>query len=259
MISAIEWVPEGVADPNPKKYEFSAAELELIEMMEKQQFGDDEEQPPVAPKPKKKKKETSKPKIEHNLPADLRMDEYSSDEDENDAVQGTTIGNLLVDPTGMVEAEEEIVIPVETVADVEEDDMDSDSDDDLNDVPDTREYTPLDMDGMNALGLSHVGTNAPAYMDINDNGEDEDDASDIEDVQIQPGDAIIVVAKTEEVRSMQLKMYLCRFLGVHSCTLSPKGFCHFGSQCVRTEDRKPLCAPRHSAPSVPIVFSSWRH
>ena len=39
MISSIVWVPAGVADPNPKKYEFSTAELELIKMMEDQEIG----------------------------------------------------------------------------------------------------------------------------------------------------------------------------------------------------------------------------
>lgn len=212
MISAIEWVPEGVADPNPKKYEFSAAELELIEMMEKQNFegaeGDDdedeEEEEEDAPKAKKEK--IKLPKVEHELPADLRMDEYSSDEDENDAVQGTTIGRLLVDADGIEEEEEEeeeTDMPTdpqdkETSDDDKDMDSDSEDDDDLHDVPDTREYEPLTMEGVNALGLSHVGTNAPSYMDLNENPEDDDDASDIEDVQIQPGDAILVVAKTEE-------------------------------------------------------------
>jgi hypothetical protein len=50
------------------------------------------------------------------------------------------------------------------------------------------------MAGVNSLGISHT-----PYMDLNANEDDEDDASDIEDVQIQPGDALIVVAKTEEV------------------------------------------------------------
>ena len=76
---------------------------------------------------------------------------------------------------------------------------DSDDDDDLEDVPDTREFTPLDVEGFNALGLSQVGTNAPAYMEMPDDDEDEDDNSDTEDVQIQAGDALVVVAKTEEV------------------------------------------------------------
>ena len=38
MISSIEWVPAGVADPKPKKYEFSTAEIELIKMMEEQKI-----------------------------------------------------------------------------------------------------------------------------------------------------------------------------------------------------------------------------
>ena len=40
MISAIEWVPAGVADPTPKKYEFSQAELDLIQMMEEHNMND---------------------------------------------------------------------------------------------------------------------------------------------------------------------------------------------------------------------------
>jgi len=195
MISAIEWVPEGVADPNPKKYEFSPAELDLIEMMEKQSIAIDGDEP-AAPEPKKKetKKNIELPKVAHDLPADLRMDEYSSDEDENDAVQGTTIGRLLVDSSGM---EDSSAILGKKSRKYDED-MDSDSDDDLNDIPDTREFAPLNMEGINSLGLSHVGTNAPSYMNLNADGEEEDDASDNEDVQIQPGDAIVVVAKTEE-------------------------------------------------------------
>eukprot|EP00980_Cylindrotheca_fusiformis_P009296 scaffold2042_cov123-Cylindrotheca_fusiformis.AAC.3 len=209
MISAIEWIPEGVADPNPKKYEFSAPELELIEMMEQQNFGGEK----AAPKqPKQKKSKKPKEKIEHSLPADLRMDEYSSDEDENDAVQGTAVGNLLLDSTDMLEEEEQEQEEEGSKDHVDKDDnmdSDSDDDDDLNDVPDTREYTPLDMEGLNNLGLSHVGTNAPAYMDMNENGEEaDDDDSDIEDVLIQPGDALFVVAKTEEdFASLEVNVY----------------------------------------------------
>lgn len=201
MISAIEWVPEGVADPNPKKYEFSNAEMELIEMMEKQNFTGEDEAEEVVEK-KKEKKEKVKTTIEHNLPADLRMDEYSSDEDENDAVQGSALGRLLVDNSGameMLQEQDEQSEGDDNADEKEDDDMDSDSDDDLADVPDTREYTPIDVEGLNSLGLSQVGTNAPSYMNFDENNaEDVDDASDIEDVQIQPGDAILVVAKTED-------------------------------------------------------------
>jgi hypothetical protein len=215
MISAIEWVPAGVADPSPKKYEFSAAELELIQMMEKQNFGEGgtivEEELEVPPPPKEKKeKKITLTKIENSLPADLRMDEYSSDEDENDAVQGTAIGRLLVDDTNEAEPVEEEQEEEEVSEedekneegdiDMDSDDSDDSDDDDLADVPDTREYTPIDLEGLKAMGFSQAGTNAPAYMNLPENGEeDEDDDSEAEDVQIQPDDAIVVVAKTEEV------------------------------------------------------------
>ena len=71
-----------------------------------------------------------------------------------------------------------------------------DSDDDLEDIPDTREYMPTDLEGLQAMGLSHVG--AGAAMNLDDNEEDDDD-SDMDDVNLSPDDAIIVVAKTEEV------------------------------------------------------------
>ena len=192
MISSIEWVPAGVADPSPKKYEFSQAELDLIKMMENHTVGDK----PETTKPEKKKK-TKLPKIENNLPADLRMDEYSSDEEENEAARGAAIGRLLVE-----ENEQEDVVPQNDEADdddMENDDDDSDdgdSDDDLADVPDTREYMPVDLDGLNAMGFSHVGTNAPAYLE----DDDDDDDSDAEDVRIRSTDSIVVVAKTEDVR-----------------------------------------------------------
>ncbi len=188
MISSIEWVPAGVADPNPKKYEFSQAELDLIKMMEHHTVGDGEPQKPSTEKPK-----TKLPKIENNLPADLRMDEYSSDEEENEAARGAAIGRLLV------EDDDEPPVHTENMEKDDNDDDDSDdgdSDDDLADVPDTREYMPVDLDGLNAMGFSHVGTNAPAYLQDDD---EDDDASDAEDVKIRSTDSIVVVAKTEEV------------------------------------------------------------
>lgn len=207
MISAIEWVPAGVADPNPKKYEFSQAELELIKMMEEQKIDEDAaDNVDEMPSDNVKKIATELPVVNGNLPADLRMDEYSSDDDENDAVQGTAVGNLLVEDAD----DEEFVGDAEERGDSEDDQdkskdaaMDAndseDSDDDLGDVPDTREYTPLDVDGFTSLGLSHVGTNAPTYMEMHGNGEEEDDGSEAEDVQIQADDALVVVAKTEDV------------------------------------------------------------
>lgn len=193
MISSIEWVPAGVADPNPKKYEFSQAELDLIEMMEKHNMGEVPNED--AMNLGKKKTKTKLPKIENNLPADLRMDEYSSDEEDNEAARGAAIGRLLVeDNESLDESNEAVPEAPKSPADSDDDDDDSD-DDDLADVPDTREYMPVDIDGLNSIGFSQVGTNAPAYM-----GEDDsDDESDADDVRLRSSDAIVVVAKTEEV------------------------------------------------------------
>mmetsp|Transcript_9702 Transcript_9702/g.28901 ORF Transcript_9702/g.28901 Transcript_9702/m.28901 type:complete len:595 (-) Transcript_9702:2368-4152(-) len=191
MISSIEWVPAGVADPSPKKYEFSQAELDLIEMMEKHNMEDAKE---IEPKKEKKQKKKKKVVVENTLPADLRMDEYSSDEEDNEAMRGAAIGKLLVEGDDGVEGNEEV--PQNDSVSMESDDnSDGDSDDDdLGDVPDTREYMPVDLDGLNSIGFSQVGTNAPNYMEDND----DDEGSDAEDVQLRSSDAIVVVAKTEE-------------------------------------------------------------
>jgi hypothetical protein len=227
MISAIEWVPAGVADPTPKKYEFSQAELDLIQSMEEHNMEDlhdvqahlgrQQEQEEEAASATERKKKTSngegtKPSVENTLPPDLRMDEYSSDDDEDDdAVRGTAIGRLLIEGTeGRQDAMDEEGDDGDS-DDVEDrarnsrsrangsDDESDDDDDELADVPDTREYTPVDLEGLRAIGLSQVGTNAPAYMDDLGDGDDEND-SEAEDVMIRPDDAIVVVAKTEEVR-----------------------------------------------------------
>jgi hypothetical protein len=276
MISSIEWVPQGVADPNPKKYELSATEQELVKMMEKQSMNEEdqeeeeeeeEEEEVVAP-PKKdtkeKKEETFK---DHGLPADLRMDEYSSDEDENDAVRGTALGNLLVEDDleelEELEEDEDEEQSENDDQDPAQDDMDSDSesdsDDDLADVPDTREYTPIDVEGLTAMGLSQVGSNAPMYME--DNDEEEDD-SIADDVKLGPDDAIIVVAKTEEVSSNVVKVFLSKNRSMRvrgsffihcPCMI---GFCFFGGPCLRTENWQLVCASRYSSPRFPALFGA---
>jgi len=209
MISAIEWVPAGVADPSPKKYELSAAEVELIEMMENQQIGTGQVEETIKTKPPKKK--NNQMKIEHNLPADLRMDEYSSDEDENDAARGTALGHLLVDEG---DANELLNEPDDEEEDEggkrmkNDDDMDSDDsdDDDLDDVPDTREYTPLDVEGLQNMGISKA-VDGSSYMDFPADGEIDDD-SEADDVQIRPDDALIVTAKTEDdFASLEVHVY----------------------------------------------------
>lgn len=227
MISAIEWVPAGVADPSPKKYEFSQAELDLIQLMDehnmddlqdvqahlgKQQEQKDREEAAANKKSSSKEK---KPHVENTLPADLRMDEYSSDDEDDEAARGTAIGRLLVDGDEGVDVMEDDDDSDDNDEDEDDnvderggrskththdsDDESDDDDDDLADVPDTREYTPVDLEGLKAIGLSQVGTNAPAYMDDLGDGDDDND-SEADDVMIRPNDAIIVVAKTEEVR-----------------------------------------------------------
>jgi hypothetical protein len=213
MISSIAWVPAGVADPTPKRYEMSATEQELIRLMQEQGNISDKS---GQKKDTAKKLETP---IENNLPADLRMDEYSSDEDE-----GVALGNLLADKTvpisddmvpeeeeeqdenedkddeesgsddEKVDAADESVNSREHMSGDESDDID---DDDLADVPDTREFAPLDLEGLEAMGLSHISTNGAMYL--NDLGEGEDDDSEAEDVRLTNNDALILVAKTEDV------------------------------------------------------------
>jgi len=217
MISSIVWVPAGVADPSPKKYEFSQAELDLIKMMEANTMGGENNNQAVVEtetttqsekskkKTEKKKQTTTKlPILENNLPADLRMDEYSSDEEDNQAARGAAIGRLLVEDDEDFAAKAEVEEPQNDDDDMKNDDDDNDSDDDdsndddseddLADVPDTREYMPVDLEGLNAMGFSHVGTNAPDYLGDKDDGED----SDAEDVRLRSSDSIVVVAKTEE-------------------------------------------------------------
>lgn len=101
-------------------------------------------------------------------------------------------------------------------------DSDSEDDDDLEDIPDTREYMPLDMDGLNSLnfgggtnngkGKVVMGEDGDGYTmedlqnmtfqdieDLDGEEDEEEDAEEDEDVRIREGDALIVVAKTEDV------------------------------------------------------------
>ena len=245
MISALEWVPAGVADPKPKKYEFSAQELELIQMMENQNMIEEAQAeanvPPSSPElsssapipktpassPENVPPPTSNETTDTSnpLPADLRMDEYSSDEDDDaddsGAKKGTLLGRLLVEGSGMVEEEAYDEMEAEAEADDKkgggygsdsESGDDNDDDDDGGDgremmmMEDDREYMPIDIEGLKAMGLSKIGSSAaPSYMNDLENGldgegEDDDDDSDAEDVQIRPNDdAVLVIAKTEDV------------------------------------------------------------
>jgi hypothetical protein len=78
----------------------------------------------------------------------------------------------------------------------DDDSDDDDSDDDLDDVPDTREFMPIDLEGMQAMSLANI--DAEYYDDA-----DGEEASDIEDTQIKDTDAVVLISKTEEVRELK--------------------------------------------------------
>jgi len=94
---------------------------------------------------------------------------------------------------------------------------DSEDEDNLDDVPDTREYMPLDVEGLRSLGIGGSGGGSGGKMHGKDGGytmedlqnmtmndqdgdddDDGDDEEDVDDIQLRDSDALIVVAKTEE-------------------------------------------------------------
>lgn len=203
MISCVEWVPRGVADPSPKPYELSAAEQELLEKQANHlevALEDDNEQDIEAVEESDATSKFQLPKIDpKSLPAELRMDEYSSDEDDNEAQRGSAIGKLLVGTdteksAGDNDSCDEGEVSIEEASDPDKyyDPGEDSDDDDLDDTQDPREFIQTDVEGLQAMGLSHVGVNGMG--DEEDDGED----SDIDDINLSPDDAIIVVAKTEE-------------------------------------------------------------
>jgi len=202
MISCLEWVPQGAADPTPKRYELSPAEIELLEKQAEMKStvddsdgdsdGDSDHDkaelgvqfPPIDPK---------------SLPADLKMDEYSDDDENNDAIQGSHVGNLLVGKD--YDEEEDLRLEAQFNNSDSDNESGNDSDDDLADVPDTREYMPVDVEGLESMGF-HSGA-------LNDfEGDDIDNASDVDDINLNPDDAMLCVAKTEEdFASLEIHVY----------------------------------------------------
>jgi hypothetical protein len=204
MISSIAWIPRGVADPNPKKYKLSKAESELLEQIQNENHSstphDDDDSSNESPVRMDQQDSIQKliqalPVVDPStLPAELRMDEYS--DDENDS-QEQRIGQVLL---GSVEAQSNYDDIQHLIEVPNDDDDDDDDDDSLGDVPDTREYIPTDIKGLEAMKFS--GYNGMSdYRDNmdEDTDYDEDDESDLEDTNLRPEDALIIVAKTEEV------------------------------------------------------------
>ena len=101
MIAAIEWIPAGRANPNPSKYEYSRAEQEFLEKVQaggelaaENDDDDDEEWEDVDEEEEEQQEEVEVPKVDpESLPKDLRMDDYSDDDDEDGE---KNIGGLLV-------------------------------------------------------------------------------------------------------------------------------------------------------------------
>jgi periodic tryptophan protein 1 len=276
MISSISWVPRGVAAKNPKKYEVSSTEQELISKIIEQQEveGDDKNTntddiedekndqsmmmlEKESNKDEKKKKNKTKTIVDtSHLPPELRMDEYSDDDDNSEGADNINdnnkimaqmnLGRLLIgtddnendDADDNNNADGDVKdFEIDAAGDLnEEDEKDGDSrsydtDDDLDDVPDTREYLPTNIDGLQAMNIG--GGNANAYRrpkkqrddddgleddvmdeynsnddDADDDFDDDDDESFVEDTQINDTDAIILVAKTEEdFPSLEVHVY----------------------------------------------------
>jgi len=91
-----------------------------------------------------------------------------------------------------------------------DDDSDSEDEDDLADIPDTREYMPLDLKGLQSLGIGGQNYSVEDLQnmtlnnqhdldnDLDDDEEEEEDEEDANDIKLHDGDALVVVAKTEE-------------------------------------------------------------
>mmetsp|Transcript_25983 Transcript_25983/g.52136 ORF Transcript_25983/g.52136 Transcript_25983/m.52136 type:complete len:119 (+) Transcript_25983:54-410(+) len=103
MIAAIEWIPAGRANPTPSKYEYSRAEQEFLEKVQAGELGEeanenDEEWEDVDEddaSEEQHKEEVEIPAVDpESLPADLRMDDYSDDEDGEDKVGGLLVGKV---------------------------------------------------------------------------------------------------------------------------------------------------------------------
>lgn len=215
MISCLSWVPKGMADPIPKRLQVSQAEQEIIDKLQdcsQHELGTGEIL--SSSKDAEVKVEIKTDDRENSLPADLRMDEYSSDEDEEERLGRVLIGNgpgmdMDEDENDDDDEDQEIYDEYDkndedalegTGADerkkmtMDQDSSssrssDDDDDDNLDDVPDTREFMPIDLEGMRAMNLANTDAE---YFD------DEDEGSDVEDTKIHDSDAIVLVGRTEE-------------------------------------------------------------
>lgn len=228
MISSIAWVPRGVADPNPKKYEMSAVEAELIQSMQKQAIigeGDDIQDAVVGESSDQEEDEEderiktmalSQVILGGDNDTMLETEDIAVNQKDGDAdIEDASVDDEQTD--GNKDTGDAPILPVRDSDDGSSDD----DDDDLGDIPDTREYTPIDMAALEAMGLARAG------METDQPLMDDDDDSAIEDVRIGPDDALIAVAKTEDVSSG---------LSLASCSMFSrlsKGFCYIRNPLLR--------------------------
>jgi len=109
MISCVTWVPKGAADPKPKRYEMSTAELELMKdyvnmdeslLQEEEEDGGEEEIEEEVEEEEETPQKVELPKIDPStLPPELRMDDYSDDEEDEgkkNAAREAMIGSMLI-------------------------------------------------------------------------------------------------------------------------------------------------------------------
>lgn len=104
MIAAIEWIPAGRANPTPSKYEYSRAEQEFLEKVQAGELGKEEKEDwedvddddnDNESETEDQEQEVEVPAVDpKSLPADLRMDDYSDDEDGEDKVGGLLVGKV---------------------------------------------------------------------------------------------------------------------------------------------------------------------
>ena len=269
MISSIQWIPKGAANPRPKRFELSKREMGYVEgdgdrpsfppstmdddnSENKDGVITDRDETNSDDGSSTKKKLTATEIIASrlidpsSLSSDLRMDEYSDDDDEdenNDGIKGNkgasaaVLGKLLIGQDDLVpnedgsideddiDVDEEIVSMEDGEAGDGNYDSDDDSDDDenfdnLEDIPDTREFVPTNLEGMESMNLGGGGGGGGGQSGIeheerpedDDSDSDDDGGSDVEDTNIRSDDALIVIAKAEEVR-----IYLRRFVIISWC------------------------------------------
>lgn len=111
MIAAVTWIPRGVAASMPTKYEYSKAEQEFLARVAQADGngqlngieehngadGEEGEWEDLDQDIGEGENKIVLPKVDlASLPADLRMDEYSDDEDED----GKELGKMLVGKVG---------------------------------------------------------------------------------------------------------------------------------------------------------------